>query len=758
MLKKYSIDGFEIKLKKYLNSENISKPLLVNVNNQKDYQDIISVLNQYMSIRKVSDYCHAEDIEPNMEEVNNDLVELSENVYLIGLCQYLKLCGDVELERGISTLLGTAVPNKVVVVCYQIENYLETICQQDLRLERQLVLIEGDRSAAPQLIFVADNLGISTGGVIGFKEAFKCLEKNDIDKILVITKKHKEDFPKSMINIKEVISIYDVFVLYNYNFVSLLSEENGTAEEWSFLLEKLNQEKSFDRVLEKTLGNNTLFEFIFAQWNNFNDLEKWLFFIGIKVNGAKNSNTLQKAADKAHNLNEFYANIYRGLLDYETDAEDYWHVYKERKNLLMSISVDAGRVVDYCNFTEIKGKKAIYYLTDNTEVERIKIVECLSKYDYKRKEIIEVLNRVYPDLAAYLNEYHFGISLLDEYFQDYKFQKVTNRVYPEFLDKVRKNAESREYLAKLPYRSEIMDTINKENTLLYFVDALGVEFLGYIMEKCKDLGLSAQVAVCHCNLPSITSLNKEFLQEFDVTRVVSIKELDEILHHGKEDFDYRKQKYPIHLTRELEIISEFLEKASCKILSGECSKAIVVSDHGASRLAVINNETYDFDVDSKGTHGGRCCAYEESLPNISYAIQEGDYYVLASYDRFKGGRAASVETHGGATLEEVVVPIIELQKKVDIEVILSPLTIKVSMRKKAEIEVFTNVIVSEISVCVNGKFYSGIKIDEHKFKVEMPDIRRAGVYAVDVYSNNNIIAKGIDILVEKEGFSEKDFF
>ena len=45
------------------------------------------------------------------------------------------------------------------------------------------------------------------------------------------------------------------------------------------------------------------------------------------------------------------------------------------------------------------------------------------------------------------------------------------------------------------------------------------------------------------------------------------------------------------------------------------------------------------------------------------------YWVLANYDRFKGGRKASVEVHGGASLEEVVVPVIEftLATRVTIE-------------------------------------------------------------------------------------------
>ena len=34
---------------------------------------------------------------------------------------------------------------------------------------------------------------------------------------------------------------------------------------------------------------------------------------------------------------------------------------------------------------------------------------------------------------------------------------------------------------------------------------------------------------------------------------------------------------------------------------------------------------------------------------------------MANYDRFKGSRAAMVEVHGGASLEEVIIPLIEIE-------------------------------------------------------------------------------------------------
>ncbi|MBQ9497355.1 MAG: hypothetical protein IJR52_07260, partial [Selenomonadaceae bacterium] len=60
-----------------------------------------------------------------------------------------------------------------------------------------------------------------------------------------------------------------------------------------------------------------------------------------------------------------------------------------------------------------------------------------------------------------------------------------------------------------------------------------------------------------------------------------------------------------------------------------------------------------------GEHGGRCCKVNALDEKPNCATEENGYWVLANYDRFSGGRIGSVEVHGGATLEEVLVPVIE---------------------------------------------------------------------------------------------------
>ena len=92
-----------------------------------------------------------------------------------------------------------------------------------------------------------------------------------------------------------------------------------------------------------------------------------------------------------------------------------------------------------------------------------------------------ILKNVYPALYFYLQPYRYRNALLDSYFQNYKYQKVVNRVFPEFEKVVDEQAEKRDFNLILPARSEKIDVIPKQGTIVYFMDAMGAEYLSYIM-------------------------------------------------------------------------------------------------------------------------------------------------------------------------------------------------------------------------------------------------------------------------------------
>ncbi|MFR5757875.1 MAG: hypothetical protein ACLUE2_05730 [Bacteroides cellulosilyticus] len=57
-----------------------------------------------------------------------------------------------------------------------------------------------------------------------------------------------------------------------------------------------------------------------------------------------------------------------------------------------------------------------------------------------------------------------------------------------FVELAEMEVEERRFL-DMPHRAKLIDKMDKKNSHLYFVDALGVEFLAYIQEQCYKRGL-----------------------------------------------------------------------------------------------------------------------------------------------------------------------------------------------------------------------------------------------------------------------------
>ena len=110
-------------------------------------------------------------------------------------------------------------------------------------------------------------------------------------------------------------------------------------------------------------------------------------------------------------------------------------------------------------------------------------------------------------------------------------------------------------------------------------------------------------------------------------------------------------------------------------------------------MRVGNKKENKWEMASKGEHSGRCCLVSDIDEQPPCSTKDNGFWGLANYDRFKGSRPANVEVHGGATLEEVVVPIIEITYSPDeIEVHLLDKKITFSRRKKdAAIKVFSKI-------------------------------------------------------------------
>lgn len=761
MLDYYTNGTYSTKLKRYLTNNSDFKPVFINANNINDYVNNLNSLSTISKVLNLSEFCKTADDTPGILAFIDYLNDLDENTTIVGLSTFLLFIGDYELKKIYRKLISKEYTQKIVVLCYQSEQYLKEIWNKDHRLARQIILLDGERDELPQVTLVNCNMDCNYC-LCGFKKLLSSLEKNPIGKVVVKTKKNKKNFMDSLIFIKEISTPYHAILDYDMSLCSVVTEKFGTTEQWKWLNEKVSQYGSLNLVFTNELGAVNNLDVIFHNYKAYEDNLKWLYALALKINGSISNEYLDLAVNNIERFGgDLLTSVFRTILDIDYKNKKFNKLYNERKLMVQFFPDEIQLVVDFCNYTYKYDLNRIYYLTDNTMIEKKEILLCLSKYVYPRKFFEEELTLIYYDLAIYLGLYRFDLPILDEYFQEYKYLKVTNSISNVFLDRVNKNAIERKYNSLIPLRSEKTETIDKNDAYIYFVDAMGVEYLAYITEKCRLLNLCTNTMICRANLPSITSENKEFLEEFDIKNLSSIKLLDDIKHHGTEDYDYQKVKQPLYIARELEIINTLLFKIKEKLSSGKYKKIIIISDHGASRLAVTNGKMInDLSADLKGLHSGRCCLYDnKQVLNINNVTEENGYYVLADYSRFKGSRAASVETHGGATLEETIVPIIEftlIDKNNFLEVQKTKFVLK--RNEPIVVEIFSKTEMNELCMEINGTRINGTSTDNHNYKFKIESIKRKGLYKAIFYSNNNRIQDELELIVEKAGIIEKDLF
>ena len=756
------------KIDRYL-VRNSTRPLIINVQNQKDLESVVTrfYVDGKVLIR-ASEYCNADEF-PRIELLLDELSGENKDRIVLGLTSFLKFEGKKEVADRLKQILDTNISGHALIITYQCEKQLHF---SDPRRGSNICFLEGGASPLPKIVFVSKPLLAPTTGCVldGIDKLAEVIEETNHKEVFVITKKKKALFPHSMYMLNDREKAYDV-ILEKDDSLAQLDESIGTESQWNYLLKLFEGQKSFEEICDSEFKGIHNFNQIPRNYLNFPENKQWLYFVALKILGTNGNCYLKEAVKRASSHDRLIRELFRSICVYDPSEDDFLDRYKERKQLLKDVGNPSDEVEDFCKFVLHKERKAIYYLTDNTLREKEEIIAYLGKYygEASKDDIQEVLSVVYPDLCKYLRDYEYDEelfnpefkALFNSYFSLYNQCKVVNRIDKKFEDLVNAQAVSREYNLRLRPRADVMGEIDKSGSELYFMDAMGIEYLPFILAKCFDYNLMAEASICRANLPTITSINKEFVDEFksEGLAVTEVRDIDDLKHNGMDNSDYTKTKQPIHLIKELEVIADVLEKIKSKLNRDQCERVIMASDHGASRLAVIHETEALWEMQSKGKYSGRCCPKSDADVKTEFATEENGFWVLANYDRFRGGRKAIVEVHGGASLEEVVVPIIQITKRPDeIEVVIEEKVILVSYKKDATITLFSKTKLKNVAVKVDGAFYEAEEQENNKYLVRMPKLKKAKQYDVEVYSSNNLVASGLSFEIRKESSHERDLF
>lgn len=287
-------------------------------------------------------------------------------------------------------------------------------------------------------------------------------------------------------------------------------------------------------------------------------------------------------------------------------------------------------------------EQLIPLLTGITQVEKEYIVELYSL----NKVNDNYIKKYYSDLSSYIDNVSFvnNIGWIENYFIEYKNSKINNKPSTKLNDILKeKNKNKDSFFSWYTDTSfkEISDfDIDKEKT--FWIDGLGIEWLGVIKSHAFNKGFSCDFYLSKSKLPTTTHCNR-------FNDIKKTDALDKEYIHKQASY-----QYPKNLIEEIDIIKNILDNHLCDNLT-------IVSDHGFSAFCSFKTKINSFDNDE---HEGRCAKVDDILDDtnyFSYDFPECGRY-LVSLNHTSLNNKTRREAHGGATPEEVIVPIIRIYK------------------------------------------------------------------------------------------------
>jgi len=362
-------------------------------------------------------------------------------------------------------------------------------------------------------------------------------------------------------------------------------------------------------------------------------------------------------------------------------------------------------------------------------------------------ELAKDLKDKYPALYYYLSDVNvasdspFADKLL-AYINEYKRCKLRNAISEELesmLEDLNKDESSfYTWYYSLPTAAKLIAGSNSGS--LHWIDGLGMEFASLVCKKLEEMGYEAEVHLARANLPSTTGFNM-----FQGTE--RIDALDSYIH-GKATY-----QYPDDLVKELELVADEIlpPLASLK------KDFSLVSDHGFTVLACnkfqkVNKFKFEkvrdegryaeLDPGQQEPHDEDVVVYEDPETGKKFVLALGHISISQTPKR---------ESHGGATPEEVLVPVIfaRVAKKLEYELELESPIISVRNRiLRFRLKPEPNAIPE---VVIGSNTYEATRTEDW-FEVSLKNIR-SGDYVA------KITVPGFEQEVEfkvKGGMEERD--
>lgn len=342
---------------------------------------------------------------------------------------------------------------------------------------------------------------------------------------------------------------------------------------------------------------------------------------------------------------------------------------EERAEALKTIGVNyESLIVEFIGQTKELGD-ALQFLNCGTNAERVEIVRRASKEDLSYG-LPKEYGELFPTFAKYFSsEFEFEDAATTTYFNEYRRHKISGSITDSFVKLAYDLVVPKTY----PSRDAVIAELRTQSDVaLLVVDAMGAEYMPLLIALAKHCGMNIESkTVATAKLPTQTIFNPI---KWDEARILpEIKTIDNIVHNGAA-----KYETSIFERNFAETLRVFETEIMNRIADGlnRFTRVVVTSDHGASRLAVIaHNEDksktlqwngqpddWRYSLAPKGT------SRPPELEQAYFPESEKTYWIVRGYNRLPKMGGKLYELHGGATLEEILVPIVVFTKNTVVEV------------------------------------------------------------------------------------------
>ena len=669
--------------KRIQNSESKFRSRVLVVPAHGDFSAICMNYGEQFEVVPVSQFVHSDGFIPmaervfeNLEDKRKELKNHDRHMIVIGLDGYLSFLEPNEVRRAFNLIAGylngTGIETVIFVFRQKWAEMAEVFTHPSIRNnaiycpvgDESVVSVSGKRYVLVSRDFSARISGCYHDLASYLKTIEQWAAQSEEDICIAVGFNGAHKFPGVSRDVCQYFALKDLFSEY-CGFKADLSDD---AFKW---IVKNTSGTEIDGELRDHFfptGIHSIREVALVRHEQIYGIDEQEVFQQVLRTIAPSGSFLADILARVTKHPDQFLNFYLNVVDEAINSDSAAELAEERNAAVMRLGIGSMEVeTTVAAFIErtkdYPAVKMVPWLRLGLEVEET---------EWIRRAVVG--NEEERDLACaqskLLTAYRLNMGLekypeLSEYMAEYREQKCTDAISDEFVNKAFKSSVPDEVVSRMALLSEFK---SDPETVVLVVDALGVEYLPFLIARCKSHRFDPKVVDCaRVNLPASTPYNPVDKEWGTTDRYRKYDDFDHLLH---ESFVNHAEALTAELRRiDVQVMGEI------ENLLKTYRRVVLTADHGATRLAVVarrdgkSRDIKEFDdkiVMLDWRYAKRKSA--EYLDSELVAESVGDGYVLIKgYNRFSKSGAPGFEMHGGATIEEQVVPFMVIERAIALD-------------------------------------------------------------------------------------------